>query len=57
MECSFNNTKKNGPEQYKLKINWCKCHKDWNWDDAMFSDEWKIYLKAPGGMRWVMKIE
>ena len=23
----------------------------------MFSDEWIFYLKAPGGMRWVMKNE
>ena len=23
---------KKGQEQQKLRINWCKCHKDWNWD-------------------------
>ena len=23
----------------------------------MISDEWAFYLKAPGGMRWVMKNE
>ena len=23
----------------------------------MFSDEWTFYLKAPGGMKWVMKSE
>ena len=38
-------------------MNWCKRHKDRNWDDVMFSDEWTFYLKAPGGMWWVMKNE
>ena len=42
---------KNGPEQQKLRMNWCKRHKDRNWDDIMFSDKWTVYLKAPGGMR------
>ena len=30
---------KNGPELQKLRMNWCKHHKDNNWDDVMFSDE------------------
>ena len=30
---------KNGPEQQKLRMNWCKRHKDRNWDNVMFSDE------------------
>ena len=30
---------KNGPEQQKLRMNWCKRHKDRNCDDVMFSDE------------------
>ena len=38
-------------------MNWCKRHKDRNCDDVMFSDEWTFYLKAPGGMRWVIKKE
>ena len=29
----------NGPEQQKLRINWCKRHKDRNLDDEMSSDE------------------
>ena len=38
-------------------MNWYKCHKERNWDIVMFSDEWTFYLKAPGGMRWVMRNE
>ena len=30
---------KNGPEQQNLRVNWCKRHKDRNWDDVMYSDE------------------
>ena len=30
---------KNGSEQQKLRMNFCKRHKDRNWDDVMFSDE------------------
>ena len=26
-------------------MNWCKRHKDRNWDNVMFSDEWTFYLK------------
>ena len=48
---------KNGPEQQKLRMNWCKLHKDRNWEDVMFSDKWTFYLKATGGMRWVMKMK
>ena len=48
---------KNIWEQQKLRIIWCKRHKDKNWDDVMFSDEWIFYLKVPGGLRWVMKNE
>ena len=36
---------KNGPEQQKLRMNWCKRHKVGNWDDLIFSDEWTFYLK------------
>ena len=32
-------------------MNWHKRHKDKNWDDIIFSDEWTFYLKAHGGMR------
>ena len=35
-------------------MNWYKCHKDKNWDDVKFSDKWTFYLKAPGGMRWMI---
>ena len=31
-------------------MNWCIHHKDRNWDNVIFSDEWTFYLKAPG--RW-----
>ena len=48
---------KNGSEQQKLKMNWCKCHKNKDWDDVMFSNEWTFYLKTPGGMKLVMKNE
>ena len=47
---------KNGPEQQKIRMNWCKRQKIRNCDDVMFSDEWTFYLKASGGMRWVMKM-
>ena len=38
-------------------MNWCKRDKDRNWDNVMFSNDWTFYLKASGGMRWVMKNE
>ena len=30
---------RNGPEQQKLRMNWCKRDKNRNWGDVMFSDE------------------
>ena len=32
-------------------MNWCKRHKDRNWDNVMFSDEWTFNLKAPEGIK------
>ena len=40
----------------EIKNEFYKTHKDRNWDNVMFSDEWTFYLKAPGGMRCVIKI-
>ena len=46
------------PGQQKLKMNWCKCHKDRNWDYIMFSAEWTFYLKkTPEEMRSLKKKE
>ena len=36
-------------------MNWYKRHKDRNRDEVIFPDEWTFYLKAPRGIRWVMK--
>ena len=38
-------------------MNWCKRHKDRNWDDVMLSDKWTFYFKAPAEMIWMMKNE
>ena len=51
----FFNNEKNGSEQKKLRMNWCKRQNERNWDDEIFLDEWKFYLKALRKMTLVIK--